>query len=269
MIDIYGRLNARQMEVLRWICDGCPGGVMVGFTYKATAIALQNRRLVTVSRKRGQWRAEVTDAGRYYLEHAHHPHRPASTAKHGHSVPSASAALAAVKEQESAAPCEGRGIRARSQGPKATCASGAAGSNGGADRRGVAVRYRVVVSRVQVAERYIRAVDDQDAVRKVQEELDRPYGFIGGWRTVDTDLDVAEAESPLQKAPGPLDEHGSMLLPLKQAAAHLGISYSSLWHLVHGGEIDHVEIGNRRYISRDGLKAFIETNTRRGTAYRP
>lgn len=129
------------------------------------------------------------------------------------------------------------------------------------------MRYRVIVSRVQVAERYVRAVDEQDAVRKVQEELARPYSFIGGWRTVDTDLDVAEAESSLSQAPGPLDEGGAMLLPLKQAAAHLGLSYSSLWQLVRGGEIDHVEIGSRRYISRDALKSFIEANTRRGSHY--
>jgi excisionase family DNA binding protein len=125
----------------------------------------------------------------------------------------------------------------------------------------------VIVSRVQVAERYVRAVDEQDAVRKVQEELARPYSFIGGWCTVDTDLDVAEAESSLSRAPGPLEEGGAMLLSLKQAAAHLGLSYSSLWQLVRGGEIDHVEIGSRRYISRDALTAFIEANTRRGTDY--
>lgn len=63
------------------------------------------------------------------------------------------------------------------------------------------------MSRVQVAE--------QDAAGKVQEELDRPYGFIGGWRAVDTDLDVVAAESALSQAPGPLEEGGAMLLSLK------------------------------------------------------
>lgn len=64
------------------------------------------------------------------------------------------------------------------------------------------------MSRVQVAE--------QDAARKVQEELDRPCGFIGGWRTVDTDLDVGSRGSALSQAPGPLEEGGAMLLSLKR-----------------------------------------------------
>lgn len=66
-------LNVRQVEVLRWITAGCPDGVMSDFTYKATAVALQNRRLATVSRKNGVWRAEATDAGRHYLAHGAYP----------------------------------------------------------------------------------------------------------------------------------------------------------------------------------------------------
>jgi hypothetical protein len=61
-------INPRQLEVLRWIADGCPDLVMTGFTYKTTAAALRNRRLVKVS-KRGGWHAEITQAGLHYLEH--------------------------------------------------------------------------------------------------------------------------------------------------------------------------------------------------------
>lgn len=67
------RINTRQFEVLSWIGDGCPDGVMKGHTYKTTAVALQGRRLVLVSRKGGMWRAELTGAGRYYLLHGAHP----------------------------------------------------------------------------------------------------------------------------------------------------------------------------------------------------
>jgi hypothetical protein len=62
-------INARQLEILQWIADGCPDAVMKDFTYKTTAVALQGRRLVTVSRKGGIWRATITEAGRYYLQH--------------------------------------------------------------------------------------------------------------------------------------------------------------------------------------------------------
>jgi hypothetical protein len=47
--------------------------MMTGFTYKTTAIALQNRRLVTVSKRGGVWRAEIVDAGRHYLTHGTYP----------------------------------------------------------------------------------------------------------------------------------------------------------------------------------------------------
>jgi excisionase family DNA binding protein len=269
-VDLYGPLNSRQVAVLRWISDGCPEGVMEGFTYKTVAVALRNRRLVEVSRKGGGWQAEPTDAGRFYVEHGHHRPRPEPAVRRGrHSVPAAADALAVMKEKKPALPREvprmGPGRRAvTKQAGKGTSVHGGIPGKGG-----LPVRYSVVVSRVQVAERYVRAVDEQDAARKVQEELDRPYGFIGGWRTVDTDLDVVAAESALSQAPGPLEEGGAMLLSLKQAATHLGLSYSSLWQIVRAGEIDHVEIGARRYISREALAAFIAVNTRRGSSGSP
>jgi hypothetical protein len=76
MARVFSPLNVRQVEVLRWIADRCPDGVMVGFSYKTTALALQGRRLATVSKKGGVWRAAVSDAGRYYLEHNTYPTDP-------------------------------------------------------------------------------------------------------------------------------------------------------------------------------------------------
>lgn len=73
MVNRAAPVNARQLEVLQWIADGCPDGVMKGYTYKTTAVALQGRRLVTVTRKRGVWRAQLTAAGSYYLGHGRYP----------------------------------------------------------------------------------------------------------------------------------------------------------------------------------------------------
>lgn len=73
MVNRAAPVNARQLEVLQWIADGCPDGVMKDYTYKTTAVALQGRRLVTVTRKRGGWRAQLTAAGSYYLEHSRYP----------------------------------------------------------------------------------------------------------------------------------------------------------------------------------------------------
>jgi hypothetical protein len=73
-------VNARQIDVLRWIAAGSRPGTVptVGSSYKATAYALQNRGLVSVVRKRGQWRAEVTERGRYFLEHGFYPPKRAT-----------------------------------------------------------------------------------------------------------------------------------------------------------------------------------------------
>jgi hypothetical protein len=73
MVDVTAPLNQRQIQVLRWIGDGCPDGVMTGHTHKTTAVALQGRRLAVVSRRRGVWSADITDTGRYYLEHGDFP----------------------------------------------------------------------------------------------------------------------------------------------------------------------------------------------------
>ena len=66
-------LSDWQLTVLRWIANGQPDGVMTGFTYKTTAVALQNRHLVVVSRRGGTWSAELTGAGRRYLDHGRYP----------------------------------------------------------------------------------------------------------------------------------------------------------------------------------------------------
>lgn len=46
---------------------------MKDFTYKTTAVALQGRRLVIVSRKGGVWTATTTEAGDHYLRHGTYP----------------------------------------------------------------------------------------------------------------------------------------------------------------------------------------------------
>jgi hypothetical protein len=47
-----------------------------GVKARASARGLQTRHLVKITRTGGVWRASVTDAGRFYLEHGYHPDRP-------------------------------------------------------------------------------------------------------------------------------------------------------------------------------------------------
>lgn len=65
----HAPLSQRQVDVLRWVADGCPDGVWRDFSYKQTAYALAGRDLIQVQRRRDAWRASVTEHGRYYLEH--------------------------------------------------------------------------------------------------------------------------------------------------------------------------------------------------------
>jgi hypothetical protein len=69
MVNRYQPLSDRQMKVLKWVVDGCRDGWWEDYSYKRTTYALNDRGLVTVDRRRNSWSAQVTDDGRYYLEH--------------------------------------------------------------------------------------------------------------------------------------------------------------------------------------------------------
>jgi hypothetical protein len=66
-------LNQRQIDVLRWISEGCPEGRWIDFTYKTTAAALEWRGLVTVSKRGGAWTASILPAGTHYLKRPRSP----------------------------------------------------------------------------------------------------------------------------------------------------------------------------------------------------
>jgi hypothetical protein len=70
---IYGAELGNSIDVLRWIQEGCPDGRWRDFTYKTAALALQNRRLVTISKCAGTWRATIRPARTSYLEHGGYP----------------------------------------------------------------------------------------------------------------------------------------------------------------------------------------------------
>lgn len=66
-------LNQRQIDVLRWIKDGCTDGRWTDFTFKTTTTALASRRLVTVSKRGGVWSAALLPAGEHYLLNGEYP----------------------------------------------------------------------------------------------------------------------------------------------------------------------------------------------------
>jgi excisionase family DNA binding protein len=123
------------------------------------------------------------------------------------------------------------------------------------------VRYKVVVTRVQVAERFLRATSEEDAASKVQGEFDRPYGYFGSWKTTSSEVDVIEAEQTTVIGPVHLSNEGPYLPSIKDACKALGVSNSTLYQMTTQGDIEWVMIGSRKYISRESLMDFIKTNT--------
>lgn len=73
VVALDAPLNDRQLDVLGWVGQGCPAREWPNSTYKTVAVALQNRRLLTISKKGGTWQAELLDAGRHYLTHGTYP----------------------------------------------------------------------------------------------------------------------------------------------------------------------------------------------------
>ncbi|WP_206184777.1 hypothetical protein [Thermoactinospora rubra] len=64
------------MNVLRRIADDTDPITARQSELANTVYALRNRGLVVTPRQNGVWRARITEAGRFYLEHGHHPDRP-------------------------------------------------------------------------------------------------------------------------------------------------------------------------------------------------
>jgi excisionase family DNA binding protein len=122
-------------------------------------------------------------------------------------------------------------------------------------------RYRIRIVRAESAERVVDAKDEEAAVEKVRQELERPYSYLGRWERLSADIEVLEAVARIP-AGATAPDGGPLLLSVKDAAKNLGISYGTLYEMINRGEVPHVRVGKRILISRENLKSFIEANTR-------
>lgn len=181
-------LDELQLAVLRWVAEGHPDGPLASPGNRNRAQALANRGLVTIRRGKPGRRAALTEAGRHYLDHGDYPVRP-TRAPRRESAPvrpqSTDPAAAAIlttrgprrmehpepeRDWHYLIPPKARGeLRLR----KHTIY-----------RRDTQMRYKVRVTRVQVAEQYIRATDPDTAAEKAREEFEKPYAYYGSWNTV-------------------------------------------------------------------------------------
>ncbi|MDQ4212527.1 hypothetical protein [Microbacterium capsulatum] len=63
------QLNQQQVDVLRWVRDGCPDGVYTkGWEHRIMARALERRGLVSIGGRGPTWVASITTAGRAWLD---------------------------------------------------------------------------------------------------------------------------------------------------------------------------------------------------------
>lgn len=69
-------LTAKQVELLRWVADGCPDGVFEGDRHHISAAALRNRNLITITGRGPTWRARIAPAGAEYLKRVGGPDPP-------------------------------------------------------------------------------------------------------------------------------------------------------------------------------------------------
>jgi hypothetical protein len=69
-------LTEKQVELLRWVADGCSDGVFEDNLHRISAAALRSRGLITVSGRGPTWRAKIAADGRDYLKSVDGPNPP-------------------------------------------------------------------------------------------------------------------------------------------------------------------------------------------------
>lgn len=202
-------------------------------------------------------RQPLTEAGCYYLYHGRHPaplpDPPARAAADVHATWQQT--IRRADPRRSALPRQ-RQATAR----RAALLAPIVGD--------IPMRYAITISRVQPATRHVRAASEEDARKKIEDELSRPYGFLGAWQTVAQDLDLVAIESPLGDQPLPdhaaLKDDGGFVLSIKAIARFLGVPEATIRKLVNDGDMKHVRFGHRIYITRDQINDFLHTNTHTG-----
>lgn len=245
-------LTAGQQAILSWIVQGCPPGIYPddAFSHRVSARALKNRGLIDITGHGKSWRATATERGRRWPEATEEDHRERERRERPAQHDPAKADAGALARAMRRMPRSGRA-------PKKIPVKQV-------NKQETYMRYKVVVTRVQVAEKWVRATDEEDAARKVKEEFAKPYAYCGSWETKASEVEIIEAEQTTVIHPNKLSESGPMLLSLKDAAAALGVPYSALYELTNRGDIEYTKLGSRKYIQRESLMSFIATNTHRG-----
>jgi len=73
----WAPLNDLQLRVLRLVAACADLSGPAQGSMRTSAAALRSRGLIVITRQAGRWNATITEAGKFYLEHGHHPEYPA------------------------------------------------------------------------------------------------------------------------------------------------------------------------------------------------
>ncbi|MFI8850298.1 PE-PGRS family protein [Streptomyces sp. NPDC053499] len=149
----WSPLNERQLALLNRIAGGDDPVTSDSPHLALTARALKERGLITMPKAGGKWRAEVTDAGRFYLEHGHHPDKPAQAPR---------------KKQSAASGTGGAQSPAPAQGGSAPDAASAKNlSPRTAPRSALEIPGPALIEKIQKAGRFLR-IPNPDAAERAR-----------------------------------------------------------------------------------------------------
>ncbi|MGW7431371.1 PE-PGRS family protein [Streptomyces sp. NPDC054861] len=147
----WSPLNDRQLALLNRIGEGTNPVTSASPELAITSRSLKDRGLITMPKHGGKWQAEITDDGRFYLEHGHHPDRPEPT-------PRKQRPLAAEPKPEAATPPRQR----TTPSPEAKPAPARAAQP---PRQSPAEIGAALIAEVQKAGRFLRIPDPSEEER--------------------------------------------------------------------------------------------------------
>lgn len=99
-------INDRQLALLTRIGEGSDPVTSESPELALTARALKERGLIAMPKEGGRWQAEISDAGRFYLQHGHHPDRPEPAPRRSRTTAAATAATQEPEPPEPKNPAE-------------------------------------------------------------------------------------------------------------------------------------------------------------------
>lgn len=244
MAEKKAGLTPLQIEVLEWIKAGQPSGIFGegdDLTYRGHARWLEKYGLVSISGSGDTWKVKLTPLGRKWpqtparLRPAPAPGSRRTTSKRGAS------SSASVQEETSSS---------RNGANKPSKETGRSMSSFPA--------FHLQVTRVQVAERRIEARSEKEAVRKIQKELEKPFGFVGTWKIAHTEIEVVEVEQPPTEKIDTPPSPKPLLLSFEDAAMELGLPLRVFEELLLKGDIEYIEVSSSKYVPREALQDFIK-----------